>query len=172
MQLTVRGSRASDAEAIHAIRSDPVTQRYQPMVPGTVDALRESLAARGSRPLVPTQSGKVQWTILIGQDIAGWVSVDIIQRDHKIANLGYAVAARFHGQGIASAAVRHVLPAIFDPEQLDIERLVAVAAVDNIASRRVLERCGLTFEGIARGYLIVSGKRVDHAMYARLRTDP
>lgn len=172
IEVTIRRSRASDAKAIHEIRTDPETRRYQPLVPGTVEALRETLAERGARLLVPTQARKVQWTILAGGEIAGWVAVDITHRNHKIASLGYTVARRFHGQGIASAAVQQALPAIFDPKRLDIERLEAVAAVDNIASCRVMEKCGLTFEGIARGYLILSGTRVDHAMYARLRTDP
>jgi RimJ/RimL family protein N-acetyltransferase len=52
-----------------------------------------------------------------------------------------------------------------------LERLQAVAAVENVASRKVLENAGFALEGIQRQLLIIHGERVDHAMYALLRTD-
>mgnify|MGYP001121898255 CR=1 FL=1 len=169
--FTVRRSRADDAPAIHALRSHPLTRRHQPLIPGTVDALERALAERGSAALTPDQDGKVQWTIEIGGEPAGWISVEVTSRSHHNATLGYALAPHYHGQGVTSAAVLQTLEAIFAPDQLAIERLEAVAAVDNTGSRRVLEKCGFTYEGIARGYLIISGRRVDHARYARLRSD-
>ena len=171
-RIVVRRARAGDAPAIHRLRSLPETRRHQPLRPGTVDALRRTLEARGNTPLTPEQAEKVQWVIEVDGEAAGWVSVEVTSREHHIGNLGYALDPRFHGQGIVPAAVRDVLPLVFDPEGLAIERLEAVAAIDNTASRRVLEKCGFAFEGIARGYLILSGVRVDHARYARLHTDP
>lgn len=102
-------------------------------------------------------------------EVGGWVSVEVTSRSHHIANLGYSLDPRFHGRGRDDAAVCKLLGTIFDPNRLTIERLEAVAAVENVASRRVLEKCGFAFEGIARGYLILSGERVDHARYALLR---
>ena len=67
--------------------------------------------------------------------------------------------------------VAQVIPVAFDPAGLALERLEAVAAVENVASRRVLEKNGFRFEGIARGYLIIAGARVDHARYGLLRSD-
>ncbi len=169
--FTVRRVRKRDAPAIHALRSLPETRRYQPIVPGTVEELERQLAERGSAPLSPQQTGKLQWIIEIGGEPAGWVSVDVTSRSHHIANLGYALDPRYHRRGIMTGAVRQVMAIAFDPDGLAIERLEAVAAVDNTASRRVLEKSGFRFEGIAREYLIVSNQRVDHARYARLRTD-
>lgn len=169
--IVIRRSRASDASAIHALRSRPETQRHQPLVPGTADQLQHALAQRGSASLTPEQDAKVMWVIEIAGEPAGWVSVEVISRAHHIGNLGYALDPRYHGRGIVPLAIRAILPAIFDPAQLHIERLEAVAAVTNTASRRVLEKCGFSFEGIARGYLIISGERIDHARYARLHTD-
>ena len=167
----LRRAKPEDAPAIHALRSRPESRRHQPLRPSSVDAIERALAERGSAPLVPTQSGKIQWTILVDGEPAGWVSVAVTSREHHIANLGYTLDPRYHGRGVTSAAVREVIPIVFDPSRLAIERLEAVAAVDNSASRRVLEKCGFALEGIARGYLIISGKRIDHARYARLRED-
>ncbi len=165
----IRRSRAPDATAILAIRSHPISRRFQPIVPGNLQALERILGIRGSLPLTPRQSSKVQWTVLVDDEPAGWVSLDVTSREHHIGSVGYALAPAYHGRGIASGALRHVVGTAFDPIQLGLERLEAIAAVENIASRRVLEKCDFHFEGIATGLLIIDGERVDHARYELMR---
>ncbi|MDP9362932.1 MAG: GNAT family N-acetyltransferase, partial [Chloroflexota bacterium] len=53
----------------------------------------------------------------------------------------------------------------------DLGRLEAVAAVGNAASRRVLEKADFRAEGVARGLLVIGGKRVDHVRYGLLRDE-
>lgn len=168
----LRRARPEDAEAILAIRAHPISRRHQPLRPATLEALRTTLAARGAAPLTSDQAGEVQWSVVVDGVPVGWVTVEVTSREHHSGTLGYSIHPDHHGRGLATAAVRAALPPVFDPAGLALERLEAVAAVENTASRRVLEKCGFTFEGIARGYLILSGVRVDHARYARLHTDP
>lgn len=170
-KIDVRRSRADDAEAILAIRQHPATRRYQPLEPGTLAGLRRTLSERGALPLAPDTGGKAQWIITVDDRVAGWITIDITSREHGIASVGYALAPEHHGKGIMPVALLRVISIAFDPEGLALERLEAVAAVDNIASRRVLEKCNFRFEGIARGYLVIAGERVDHARYALLRSD-
>ncbi|HYI25322.1 MAG TPA: GNAT family protein, partial [Thermomicrobiales bacterium] len=68
-------------------------------------------------------------------------------------------------------AMRQVIALAFDPNGLDLGRLEAVAAVDNLASRRVLAKAGFIEEGIARGLLVIGGERVDHVRFGLLRPD-
>ena len=42
---------------------------------------------------------------------------------------------------------------------------------DNIASRRLLERCGFKYEGVAQAFLQIDGQWRDHVIYALLRAD-
>jgi ribosomal-protein-alanine N-acetyltransferase len=42
---------------------------------------------------------------------------------------------------------------------------------ENIASRRLLERCGFKYEGVAQAYLQIGGEWRDHVLYAALRAD-
>lgn len=167
---TLRRAVPNDAEFILAIRAHPVARRYQPIVPGSLETFKRVLEQRGSISLSPEVSQKVQWTVVVDDVPAGWVTVDVTSREHHIASIGYAIHPDYHGRGLASSAVNQVVTIAFDPQALAIERLEAVAAVENVASRRVLEKCGFELEGIARGYLIISGERVDHARYATLRT--
>jgi ribosomal-protein-serine acetyltransferase len=73
--------------------------------------------------------------------------VGLDQVDHgTTANVGYWVRTGQTGQGIATAAVQ--LIARFGFEDLGLQRLELVIAVDNLASRRVAEKVGATFEGV------------------------
>jgi len=62
--------------------------------------------------------------------------------------IGYHVGQAFTGSGYATEAVKAFLPKVM--ERLDITNTYAVCHADNIASRRVLEKCGfsLIYEGI------------------------
>ena len=75
----------------------------------------------------------------------GRVGLDRISAG-RTANVGYWVRTGQTGQGIATAAVR--LIARFGFEDLGLLRLELLIAVDNLASRRVAEKVGATFEGV------------------------
>jgi ribosomal-protein-serine acetyltransferase len=62
------------------------------------------------------------------------------------ANVGYWVRTGQTGQGIATAAVR--LVARFGFEDLGLQRLELLVAVENLASRRVAEKAGARCEGL------------------------
>ena len=54
---------------------------------------------------------------------------------------------------------------------LDLSRLEAACLSGNIASRRLLERCGFKYEGVAQAYLQIDGRWRNHVLYAALRPD-
>jgi RimJ/RimL family protein N-acetyltransferase len=62
------------------------------------------------------------------------------------ADIGYWVRTSQTGLGLATAAVR--LVARFGFEDLGLRRLEMLIATDNLASRRVAEKVGATFEGV------------------------
>jgi RimJ/RimL family protein N-acetyltransferase len=166
----LRRATAADAGWMSAIRQEPSASRYQPLRLYSIERLRAILAARESLPLDATLQGKVQWAVESGGVGAGWVSLDITSREHGIGALGYTIGEAFRGRGLATWAVRQVIALAFDPHGLDLQRLEAVASVDNLASRRVLAKAGFAEEGIARGLLVIGGDRVDHVRFGLLPT--
>jgi ribosomal-protein-alanine N-acetyltransferase len=64
--------------------------------------------------------------------------------------VGYRLARDARGRGYATEAARASLTYGF--EQIGLERIVAVAAPANAASRRVMEKAGMTMEGPGRHY--------------------
>ena len=84
--------------------------------------------------------------------------------------LGYWVGAKYAKQGYMTAAVRAVVPFVFDT--LELHRLEAACLPTNTASMRLLERTGFKREGLARQYLRINGDWQDHVLYAQLNSDP
>jgi ribosomal-protein-alanine N-acetyltransferase len=64
-----------------------------------------------------------------------------------------------------NAVVKHAFGA------LDLGRVEAACLPENVASRALLERCGFTTEGVARGSLQIGGRWREHVLYAKLRSD-
>lgn len=84
-------------------------------------------------------------------------------------SIGYWIGASFSRQGYMTAAVRTLIPFVFDT--LGFHRLEAACMPGNEPSRRVLEACGFEYEGLARKYLKINGRWQDHLLYAVLDED-
>ena len=107
------------------------------------------------------------FAILDGDRIAGTVALsNVVRGPLQSANLGYWVAERANGRGLATKAVGELLPIAFG--ELGLHRLEAGTLVDNLASRRVLEKNGFEQIGIARDYLHIRGAWRDHMLFQRL----
>lgn len=85
------------------------------------------------------------------------------------ATLAYYVLPEMWGQGIATRAGRIMLDYAFGP--LGLNRVGAICMVQNEASRRVLDKLGFEFEGVARQEIVKDGVFYDVAHYGLLRQD-
>ena len=122
----------------------------------TAEGQRERLESDGSE----------RFAILDGGRIAGTVSLSSIVLDPlRSATLGYWVAERLSGRGLATRAVRDVTGIAF--EELGLHRLEAATLVDNAPSQRVLEKNGFERIGLARRYLQIAGEWRDHLLFQR-----
>ncbi|KAJ4822239.1 hypothetical protein Tsubulata_035660, partial [Turnera subulata] len=85
--------------------------------------------------------------------------------------LGYVLASKYWGKGIATRAVKMVTRAIFG-EWPQLERIEALVDVQNKGSQRVLEKAGFQREGVLRKYFILKGRTRDMVVFSLLSTDP
>jgi ribosomal-protein-alanine N-acetyltransferase len=96
--------------------------------------------------------------------LLGGVTLSNIRRGvSQTASLGYWAGQRYARKGYITAAVRAVVRYAF--EDLDLHRVEAACQPDNVASRRVLEKCRFTYEGKARAYLKINGQWRDHLLF-------
>lgn len=80
------------------------------------------------------------------------------------AELGYWLARPHWGKGIITRAIPQAVAHGF--EAFDIQRIYARPFGRNIASQRVLEKCGFTLEARFQGTLIKNGVVEDELVYA------
>jgi RimJ/RimL family protein N-acetyltransferase len=84
--------------------------------------------------------------------------------------LSYQVYAPEHrGQGVATEAVNLLVRYLFESKQ--VNRIRLVIHPDNIASRRLAEKCGFRHEGTARGAWYHRGAHRDVEIYAILHDE-
>jgi len=82
---------------------------------------------------------------------------------HRSAEVGYWLSESRWGHGIATDAVRSLVPVAFD--RFDIVRLQAGIFSNNPSSMRVLEKCGFTREAIHKKAITKNGVLMDEVMY-------
>ena len=97
---------------------------------------REPFMAHWAK-IMANESG-IHKTILFNDQIAG--NIVCWEQDGE-REVGYWIGKEYWGKGIATKALREFL------KQVKIRPLVAHVVKHNIASRRVLEKCGFTFIG-------------------------
>ena len=85
--------------------------------------------------------------------------------------LGYQLYdERFAGQGYVTEAVQLLVDYLFATKKQ--HRIHLVIVPENLASRRVAEKCGFTLEGTIRGAFFHYGRNQDVLLYSLLRGDP
>ncbi len=85
------------------------------------------------------------------------------------AEIGYALSRAYWGKGYMSEAVRSIIDFGFDV--MDLVRIEARCLPSNIGSSRVMEKSGMSFEGILRKYILFKGFHEDIKMYSILKDE-
>lgn len=103
-------------------------------------------------------------------DVMGTVSItNIIRGVFKSCYLGYKISEDKAGQGLMYEAVTAVVDLAFN--QLKLHRIEANIMPHNIASIRMISKCGFVNEGLARKYLMINGKWEDHIHFVKINDD-
>lgn len=90
----------------------------------------------------------------------GNIKLGSIDRDHLRADIGLMIGDKaYRGRGLATEAIRLVTDFAFT--KIRLQKLVAGAYIDNVASIKAFEKCGFTREGCLKDHASSDGKRVD-----------
>ncbi len=85
------------------------------------------------------------------------------------AEIGYVLNSAYHGKGIAAEASAKVVE--FGFKRLGLNRIECKYIIGNDASRRVMEKNGMTFEGVRREGMLIKGKYRDIGICSLLRSE-
>jgi len=95
--------------------------------------------------------------------IAGVAGFNTLSRKLCRVEIGYWIASEYQGNGIVTEVCRYLIKYAF--ENLDIDVALISAAANNLPSRAVCERLGMTLEGVISNDERVGEKVLDHAKY-------
>lgn len=103
-------------------------------------------------------------------EIVGGITLSNVRRQPAQAGtLGYWIGESHARRGYMAEALTAVREHAF--AAMDLSRLEAACLPENVASRRLLERCQFKYEGVAQSYLQINGRWRNHVLYAALRAD-
>lgn len=92
-----------------------------------------------------------------------------IDNANSTAEAGYVLNPDYWGRGLAAEALSAVIRMGF--EKQGFNRIEARYMAENIRSRRVMEKCGMSYEGILREAVFAKDSYVDVGVCAILRKD-
>jgi ribosomal-protein-alanine N-acetyltransferase len=99
--------------------------------------------------------------------LIGHINLTAIERGvYQNGRFGYSVDGERRNSGVMTSALARAVRFAFD--ELDLHRVEANVIPRNIASRRVLEKCGFDLIGRSPRMLCIAGVWEDHDMFAKL----
>lgn len=99
--------------------------------------------------------------------IIGIIEVFDVEND-RLGNVGYRIDPNWWSRGICTEALMRVVDFVFSETRLD--RLHVEADIENVASNKVLKKCGFTHEGCIRNGKMGS-RYCTYNIYGYIRDD-
>jgi RimJ/RimL family protein N-acetyltransferase len=167
-RLVLRPIAADDAGPIfETYAQDPVVTRFLTWRPHASRPETDTYIAR----CLATPPDVARTYVLTGGDHpAPFGAFDLRRTAAHRLDFGYVLGRAWWGQGLMTEALRTVVAWAF--AQPDVFRIGSFCDVENAGSARVMEKAGLTREGVFRRWLVhpnVSAEPRDCFVYARVR---
>ncbi|KAL6638030.1 hypothetical protein ACP70R_025602 [Stipagrostis hirtigluma subsp. patula] len=165
--VTLRPFDLADVDAMMAWASDPVATAFM-----TWDAYtsRDALLSFMRDTVLPHPWFRAACLGGAGGEPVGAVSVTPTD-DRCRAELGIVLARAHWGKGVATAALKRTVAAVFGDLE-GVERVEALVDVDNAASQRALEKAGFQREAVLRSYCVIKGRLRDMVIFSFISSDP
>ena len=164
-RLLLRPHRLEDVDDIFEFARDPEWGRYLPVpVPYLREHAEEFVAGR----ILSSRDEWPVWAIVLAGKVIGGIGIRI-DGEYATGALGYSLARQHWGRGLTVEAARAVVDWVF--RERGLAKVYAYADARNTASLRVMEKLGLTREGVLRSHRTLREERVDDVYYGLLREE-
>ncbi|NJD11493.1 MAG: GNAT family N-acetyltransferase [Gemmatimonadetes bacterium] len=166
-RLQLRELTLADAARVRELAGDARVAETTAEIPHPYE---EGMAEQwlGSLPIL-AGAGRLVWGVVHPEHgLVGCIELRI-EREHERAETGYWIGVPYWGQGFATEALRAVCRYGF--EDLGLGRIYAQHVAWNPASGRVLEKAGMTREGVLRRHVRARGRSEDTVVWGMLRAE-
>jgi len=168
----IRLVRPTDLEAIHELLSLPETDRYNTQgIPKDIEETRanlESWIATHSLDRITNYTFAIE--LRSTQTVIGLFGLMLRREKYRGGEVWYKLHSDHWNRGLATEVLSRMLD--FGFGDLNLHRIQAGCAVENIGSVKVLEKVGMIKEGRQRQVLPLKTGWSDTFEYAILDTDP
>ncbi|KRF00358.1 GCN5 family acetyltransferase [Frateuria sp. Soil773] len=168
-RLRTRLLTEADVPALLEMYADPVVMRYWSHAPWTGPDQAMQMLARDRAQREQGEGLRLGVEHLADGRVIGTLALFNLSPSNRRAEIGYAQARRYWGQGLMHEILHAYVGHLFDA--MALHRLEADIDPRNTASARSLERLGFRKEGHLRERWIVDGEISDTALYGLLRSE-
>jgi len=161
----------ADLENIHRLHSIPEVDEFNTLgIPNTLEETVKLI-----KPIIQkrfnTPRDSYTWKICLkdSNQFIGLSGFTLSNDKFKLGEIYYKLHPDYWGNGYATEVAKRLVKKGFD--DFDLQKVEAGVATENIKSIRVLEKIGMTREGLRRKILPIRGEWIDNYHYAIVRTD-
>lgn len=161
-----------DLEDIHRLHSVPEVDEYNTLgIPADLEETRKLMHKDMEAKTVDPQC-RYTWMIRIKHslDFIGLAAMTLSNDKYRLGEIYYKLLPEHWSRGYATEVTKNLIVAGFDIFNLHI--IEAGVATENVRSIRVLEKAGMTREGLRRKILPIRGEWKDNYHYAIVEDDP
>jgi len=171
-RLALRETGWTHIEYIHKLHLCPEIDEFNTLgIPKDLDETKEVM-----RSAIEDKYNKVRkeisWTIFLKDtnEFIGAAGMHLSADKFKLGEIYYKLLPGFWGQGYATEIAKSLIK--FGFEKLHLHKVEAEVQTENIRSVKVLEKAGMTKEGLRRKILPIRGEWKDDFHYAIVEDDP
>jgi ribosomal-protein-alanine N-acetyltransferase len=166
-QVALRPIRRQDAKAWREVRvrNADWLRPWESSVPDPVREPAPTYAGMVRRLRLEAREGRtLPFAVTYGGAFVGQLTINgVVGGSLRACSIGYWIDQRVAGRGITPTAVALAIDHAFGP--LGLHRVEICIRPENGPSRRVVEKLGLTIEGVRPRFLHIDGDWRDHVIY-------
>ena len=112
-----------------------------------------------------------RWAIISKEnnECIGQIAYFLVDEKNHFAEIEYCIGSEFQCKGLATEATKAVIKYGF--EQMNLHKVQICTKTINAPSKRVIEKCGFTYEGTLRDYFYMNGEYVGRLFFSILRSE-
>jgi ribosomal-protein-alanine N-acetyltransferase len=99
----------------------------------------------------------------------GQIAFFLVDSKNHFAEIEYCIGTEFQCRGYATEATKAVIAYGFD--RINLHKVQICTKTINAKSKRVIEKCGFTYEGTLRDYFCMDGNYVGRLYFSILRDE-
>ena len=99
-----------------------------------------------------------RWAVIekTSGECIGQVAYFLVDTGNSFGEVEYCIGTAFQGKGYATEATKAVIDYGF--RQIGFHKVQICVRPSNLASKKVIDKCGFTYEGTLRDYFFIDGK--------------